>query len=48
MVDDRHPRERDKVTGLITIVREVVALDGDSKIFVANYLGKFLVALDDV
>lgn len=29
-------------------MREVSALDGDSKTFIANCLGKFLVALDDV
>ena len=47
-IDERHPRERDKVNAFLAIVREVMALENDSKTFISNYLGKFLVALDDV
>jgi hypothetical protein len=47
-IDERHPRERDKVNAFLAILREVVALDNDSKTFISNYLGKFLVVLDDV
>jgi hypothetical protein len=36
------------VNAFLAIVREVVALDNDSKTFISNYLGKFLLALDDV
>ena len=36
------------MNAFLAIVREVVALDNDSKTFISNYLGKFLLALDDV
>jgi len=47
-IDERHPRERDKVTVFLQVVREVMALDNDSKTFISNYLGRFLVAFDEV
>lgn len=47
-IDERHARERDKVNSFLTLVRDVAALDSDSKTFIANYLGKFLVLLDDI
>jgi hypothetical protein len=47
-IDERHPRERDKVTAFLQVVQEVMALDNDSKTFISNYLGRFLVAFDEV
>jgi len=32
-IDERYPRERDKVNSFIALVREVVALNDDSKTF---------------
>lgn len=36
------------MTVFLQVVREVMALDNDSKTFISNYLGRFLVAFDDV
>jgi uncharacterized pyridoxamine 5'-phosphate oxidase family protein len=46
-VDEKHPRERDKVNHFCELVREIMK-NPDSKEFMANHLAKFLSLIDEV